>query len=149
MKKFEFTLAKLKQYREQVEETEKNNLGRLRAELVELNSQFEELIRLIDRKTEELTKKMTTGITLTEVSNTKRYIAMKQQELHAKRGEISRKENEIEIQTGVVIEATQEVRKLEKLEESQRDEYKRLVQKEDELFIEEFVTNNDWRKNNL
>lgn len=148
MKKFEFTLEKLKQYREQVEETEKNNLGIMRSELIELNDQFKDLMMLIESKTAELMEKMQKGATLSEVAQGKRYISMKQQELHMKRSEITKKEYQIEQQTGVVIEATKEVRKMEKLEENQLADYKKLVQKEEELFIDEFVTNKDWRKNN-
>ena len=63
-----------------------------------------------------------------------------------KRHQILMKEREIEAQLQVVIEATQEVSKLEKLEEHQIEEYKAAEQKENELFIEEFVSNADWRK---
>ena len=55
--------------------------------------------------------------------------------------EIERKENEIAHQLEAVMEASREVQKLEKLEEHQLEEYKELERKEQEQFIEEFVTN--------
>lgn len=63
-----------------------------------------------------------------------------------KRHQILMKEREIEKQLEAVIDATKEVSKLEKLEEHQIEEYKAAEQKENELFIEEFVSNSDWRK---
>ena len=63
-----------------------------------------------------------------------------------KRHQIMLKEREIERQLEVVVEATKEVSKLEKLEEQQIEEYKAAEQKETEAFIEEFVSNADWRK---
>lgn len=65
-----------------------------------------------------------------------------------KRHQILMKEREIEAQLQTVIEATKEVSKLEKLEEHQIEEYRAAEQKETELFIEEFVSNADWRKAN-
>jgi len=41
----------------------------------------------------------------------------------------------------VVVEATKDVKTLEKLEEKQLEEYKALENKENEQFIEEFVSN--------
>ena len=47
---------------------------------------------------------------------------------------------EIEKQLGIVVEATKDVKTLEKLEEKQLEEYKALEIKENEQFIEEFVS---------
>ena len=63
-----------------------------------------------------------------------------------KRHQILMKEREIERQLEAVVQATQEVSKLDKLEEHQLEEYRAAEQKETELFIEEFVSNSDWRK---
>ena len=50
------------------------------------------------------------------------------------------KQQEIEKQLGVVVEATKDVKTLEKLEEKQLEEYKMSANKENEQFIEEFVS---------
>ena len=47
---------------------------------------------------------------------------------------------EIEKQLAVVVDATKDVKTLEKLEEKQLEEYKAAEGKENELFIEEFVS---------
>lgn len=146
MKKFVFTLERLKQYREQTLETEKGTLAELRGHLSRLQKEVEEILEELARLNRELSEKYERGTTPTDISVHKRYISSKQQELHMKRHQILMKEREIEKQLEAVIDATKEVSKLEKLEEHQIEEYKAAEQKENELFIEEFVSNSDWRK---
>lgn len=146
MKKFVFTLERLKQYREQVLETEKGSLADLRGRLNRLQAELEDILEELARLNRELVEMYERGTTPLDISVHKRYIAAKQQELHMKRHQIMLKEREIERQLEVVVEATKEVSKLEKLEEQQIEEYKAAEQKETEAFIEEFVSNSDWRK---
>ena len=146
MKKFVFTLERLKQYREQVLETEKGSLADLRGQLNRLLAELEDILEELARLNRELVEMYERGTTPLDISVHKRYIAAKQQELHMKRHQIMLKEREIERQLEVVVEATKEVSKLEKLEEQQIEEYKAAEQKETEAFIEEFVSNADWRK---
>ena len=146
MKKFVFTLERLKQYREQTLETEKGTLAELRGQLAHLQKEVEEILEELARLNRELSEKYVRGTTPNDISVHKRYISSKQQELHMKRHQILMKEREIEKQLEAVIDATKEVSKLEKLEEHQIEEYKAAEQKENELFIEEFVSNSDWRK---
>ena len=146
MKKFVFTLERLKQYREQVLETEKGSLADLRGQLNRLQAELEDILEELARLNRELVEMYERGTTPLDISVHKRYIAAKQQELHMKRHQIMLKEREIERQLEVVVEATKELSKLEKLEEQQIEEYKAAEQKETEAFIEEFVSNADWRK---
>ena len=148
MKKFVFTLESLKRYQDQVLETEKGKLSELRGELNRLEAELEDILAELERLNGELVVMYEKGTTPLEISVHKRYISAKQQELHMKRHQILMKEREIEAQLQVVVDATREVSKLEKLEEHQIEEYKALEQKENELFIEEFVSNSDWRKAN-
>ena len=141
MKKFKFSLDKLRNYKEQVLESEKNTLAILRRELYSLQSELEELNRLIDMKSDELEFIMLRSVTTADFASRKRFITFKQQEGHELRRAISVKEAEVETQLKVVIAATQEVGTLEKLEERQLEEYKAAELKEEELFIEEFVSN--------
>lgn len=146
MKKFVFTLERLKQYREQVLETEKGSLADLRGQLNRLQAELEDILEELARLNRELVEMYERGTTPLDISVHKRYIAAKQQELHMKRLQIMLKEREIERQLEIVVEATKEVSKLEKLEKQQIEEYKAAEQKETEAFIEEFVSNADWRK---
>jgi len=146
MKKFKFSLDKLKKYKEQILEAEKNTLGILRKELSELNVQLDGLVKLIDLKSDELEYIMIRGITPADLASRKRFITVKQQEMHQTVFLIAQKEQDIEAQLNIVIEATREVSTLEKLEEKQLEEYRMADLKEQEHFIEEFVVNCEQRK---
>jgi flagellar FliJ protein len=141
MKKFQFSLEKLQSYKEQILESEKNTLGVLRKELNDLQFQLEDTIRLVDMKSDELAYIMVRGVTMNDLASRKRFITFKQQEGHNIRRAIVLKEAEIEVQLQVVVDATKEVNTLEKLEERQLEEYRYAEMKEEEMFIEEFVSN--------
>lgn len=138
MKKFKFTLDRIKQYRIQIEEMEKNDLSALRAELAELEEQAEEIKSSIIAKSDELRRLYRKGAYPNEISVANRFLTYKKQMLEMKLGEIEEKNREIEKKLQDVIEATQEVKKMEKLEEHQLEEYKQAELKENENFIEEF-----------
>ncbi|MBR5088086.1 MAG: flagellar export protein FliJ [Ruminiclostridium sp.] len=146
MKKFVFTLQKLKEYREQTLDTEKGTLAELRAELRELEAELEHILEEIVKLNRDLSELYERGTTANDIAVHKRYINNKQQELHMKRHQILMQNRKIEAQLETVIDATKEVSKLERLEEHQIEEYKAAEQKETEQFIEEFVSNADWRK---
>lgn len=138
MKKFRFTLDRIKQYRMQIEEMEKNDLAALRAELSVLHEEEDGIKRAISDKTEELRRIYRRGAYPNEISVANRYLALRKQDLEMKRQEIADKNSEIEKKLLDVLEATKEVKKLEKLEEHQLEEYREQETKENERFLEEF-----------
>lgn len=145
MKKFRFTLEKLKDYREQVLQTEKNNLGKLRQELNEIYDEVDELKRVLSIKNDELIALYKKGAVSFEISVHKRFIISVQQEIKVKKQLAIIKEKEIEKQLIVVMEAAKDVKTLDNLEDKQLDEYKKQETKENELFIEEFVANSSYK----
>lgn len=138
MKKFQFTLDRIKQYRIQLEEMEKNDLAALRAELSALQEEEEAIKKAIADKTEELRRIYRRGAYPNEISVANRYLTLRKQDLEMKRQEIAEKNREIEKKLEDVLEATKEVKKLEKLEEHQLEEYREQETKENENFLEEF-----------
>ncbi|MBP5605595.1 MAG: flagellar export protein FliJ [Ruminiclostridium sp.] len=149
MKKFVFTLQSLKDYREQTLDTEKNTLASMRAELAQLEAELETILEELAKLNRDLLELYKEGTTANDIAVHKRYINNKQQELHMKRHQILMQNRKIEMQLQEVIDATKEVSKLEKLEEHQIEDYKAAEQKETEQFIEEFVSNADWRKTHI
>ncbi len=141
MKKFQFTLQKLMDFREQELDRQKNTLSALRGELVKIEEATAELRRKVFSESQELERICAEGAQAYEISMRKRYIVTLQQEIHQKEAQAVQKRVEIEAQLGVVVEATKDVKTLEKLEEKQLEEYKALETKENEQFIEEFVSN--------
>lgn len=141
MKKFQFSLQKLKDFREQELDRQKNILSIMQGELRTIEESAEQLRRRVAAESEALTVVSAQGIPAYEISLRKRYIVTLQQEIHAKEAQAIKKKAEIEAQLGVVVEATKDVKTLEKLEEKQLEEYKAMETKENEQFIEEFVSN--------
>lgn len=138
MKKFRFSLDRIKQFRIQVEEMEKNDLAALRAELITLHEEEKRIQYEISEKSEELRSLYRKGAYPNEISVANRFLTLKKEDLEAKKEEIVNKNIEIENKLAEVLEATKEVKKLEKLEEHQLEEYRQAELKESENFIEEF-----------
>lgn len=146
MKRFQFTLQKLMDFRQQELDRQKNTLSALQSDLQRMHQEKEELIRRVEQSSEELDVVCRQGAQAYEISVRKRYIVSLQQEIHAHEFSISMKQEEVNKQLGVVVEATKDVRTLEKLEEKQLEEYKAAATKENEQFIEEFVSGQSIRK---
>lgn len=146
MKKFQFTLQKLMDFRQQELDRQKNTLSVLQADLQRIYEEKDELSRKVVRFSEELEEVCRSGAQAYEISVRKRYIVTLQQEIHAREFNAARKQEEINKQLGIVVEATKDVRTLEKLEEKQLEDYKAAAVKENEQFIEEFVSGQSIRK---
>ena len=116
-------------------------MSALRGELVKIEEATADLRRRVFAESMELERVCAQGAQAHEISMRKRYIVTLQQEIHQKEAQAVQKKAEIEAQLGVVVEATKDVKTLEKLEEKQLEEYKALETKENEQFIEEFVSN--------
>lgn len=145
MKKFLFSLQKLKDYKEQILDRQKNLLSLLRSEKIAMTEELECLEICVYKKNQELNEVYRNGATSLAISVHKRYIVSLQQEIKAKQEQILKKDQEIEKQLSVVIEATKELSTLEKLQEKQFEEYSKKSAKESELFIEEFVQNSTYK----
>lgn len=141
MKKFNFTLQSLKKYDDQVLDSEKSILGRLRAELAEMQSELDAKAAEYEQSIDKLNELVRGGTTAMRLSLHKKYVSSLQQDIYRIKGLMTHKREEIENQLQKVIDATKEVSKLEKLEEKQLEEYRYASQKEQEQIIEEFVTN--------
>ena len=140
MKKFHFSLQKLKDFREQELDRQKNILSMLQADLRRIEEARELLIGKLKEQAEQLDRVYRLGSTASDIAMRKRYIVTLQQEIHIKEQQALDKRAEIEAQLAVVVEATKEVKTLEKLEEKQLEEYNHAASKENEQFIEEFVS---------
>ena len=140
MKRFEFSLQKLKDFREQELDRQKNILAVLQMDLKRIEESREILIEKVAEQSEQLERVCRMGSLASDIAMRKRYIVTLQQEIHLREQQAALKQQEIEKQLGVVVEATKDVRTLEKLEEKQLEEYNAQLGKENEQFIEEFVS---------
>lgn len=144
MKKFKFSLDKLKSYREQILKTEENELGRRRKKVIALHEERAMLELEVEQLNEEFRRRAMNSMTPQEIKISKGYIATLQENIRELGGKILKAQDRVEQQIQVVVEATKEVSSLEKLEEGQLEEYNKVAMKHEEQFIEEFVSNSSF-----
>lgn len=140
MKKFEFSLSKLMEYKKQVLKKEKNQLSDYRKTLTELEDKKTKAVLERSLKNSELISRINDGLSSQHIAFHKHYIQSISDDIRELENRILLEKARIEAQLKVVIGATQEVDSLEKLESKQLEEYKKQEAKENELFIEEFVS---------
>ena len=141
MKKFSFSLDKLLGYKTNLLDNEKLklrtmqlNLRKLEGELLVAKNEYRLCIN-------NLAQKMQIGISANEMFVHNNYINEVEKLIKQINRRIFVAKNDIEMQTNVVINITKETKSLEKLEEKQLIEYKKECGREEEKYIEEFVSN--------
>jgi flagellar FliJ protein len=146
LKRFEFTLDKLKNYREQLLDREKNSLSFINAQRAKLLEDRGNAEADLKRSTLEFRERSKIGVNIMQMNVYKSYqhsLNMKIKDIDAAIEDVSVR---IEKQLQRVIAATQDVSSLEKLEEKQLEVYRADIQKADENFIAEYVNNIAVRK---
>ncbi|MCI9509141.1 MAG: flagellar export protein FliJ [Angelakisella sp.] len=142
MKKFEFSLRHMRDYRERLLDEEKGTLQRRKAERDQIENDIARLegdFAALSRKMQEKAEKGTTVIELRKLIAQMDNVRLQIQDLEKA---LVKAEQRVEKQMDVVVEANKEVTKLDKLEEKQREEYRHQVSKAEEDRIDEFVSQN-------
>ena len=142
MKKFEFSLRHMRDYRERLLDEEKGTLQRRKAERDQIENEIARLegdFAALSRKMQEKAEKGTTVIELRKLSAQMDNVRLQIQDLEKA---LVKAEQRVEKQMDVVVEANKEVTKLDKLEEKQREEYRHQASKAEEDRIDEFVSQN-------
>ncbi len=144
MKKFTFSLEKLMEYKEQLLNKEKTSLGLLRQQKHECEIQREEFLVSKHQKCLEYNKQMQQGLSPWKIAIHKNYIESIDQKIFNVQTKIHTFDSNIQKQLDVVINITKEINSIERLKEKQLDEYKKQESKQQELFIEEFVSHQSY-----
>lgn len=140
MKKFNFTLKKMREYKKQILEGEKGALMSLYSEYNSLEQRYDDLNNEMRDVCLEASESMKSGISVREIQVYEIKKASIRREQNQLRIQMNVMESSIEKQRRVVVAMSQEVSGLDKLEEKQRMEYNYLVNKENEQIIEEFLS---------
>ena len=146
IKRFQFTLDKLKGYKEQVLSKEKGDLAALRAQQAKYAAEQAKVQAELDEANEEFLRKSGSGMSIMEMTLFKEYLNSLSDQIRELERKIQLEEEKIKFQTKVVVEANKDVSSLEKLEDKQREEYNFKVAKAEEQFIEEYVSNSVYYK---
>lgn len=142
MKKFEFSLGHVLDYRERLLDEEKGTLQRLKAERDEIEENIRRLEHGLAQISLKMIKAQTEGTTIIEIKKLAAQQENVQLQLNQQRAELQRAELKVDHQMKAVIAANQEVSKLDKLQERQLEEYKHEVNKAEEDRVDEFVAQN-------
>jgi len=139
MKKFQFSLDHVRDYRDRLLDEETGKLQRLQAERERLEQQINQLKTDFAQVSEEMRKAQAEGITALE----QRGFSMQVRELTE---QLEAAKARVEQQTRVVVAANQEVSKLDKLRDRQYEDWQAVVRKAEEERIEELVSQSHIRK---
>ena len=140
MKKFKFTLGRMLDYKDQLLDEEKNKLALLRKKKQEIDDHIESLLRELDKITVTMRQEQERGITAFQLLSYESQRTNIRRQIEQLKKEQALAKLEVKRQVQVVVQATQEVSKLDKLQDKQLEEYRKMVMKAEELEIEEFVS---------
>jgi flagellar FliJ protein len=141
MKKFTFSLNVVKGYKEKLLENLKIEQGEILLAISkqkELIHKMEEAEKLI---ISELNEKNSKGIKPHELINYQRYLKVLRNDIAREYEKLDKLKAAEERKRKEVIETKKETASFEKLEEKKLEEYNVLARKAQEVFIEEFVSN--------
>ena len=146
MKKFNFSLRAVKEYKEKL----LDNIKLEHAAILLAISKQEKLIRGMEETetlvNKELNEKNSKGIAPYELTNYQRYIKVLQNDIRLEYENLYKLNKAEEEKREELLEMKKEAASFEKLEERKLKEYNTLVQKTHELFVEEFVVSQKYAK---
>ncbi|MBE6836848.1 MAG: hypothetical protein E7509_02470 [Ruminococcus sp.] len=148
MKKYEFSLKRIKDYKTQMLNREKNTLLGLRMEKKGLEEKIADLDKQYELINQEMHKNFKEGMTIAQLN----IYEFRKNGVREEKKSILKRINlldiSIERQQKKVVLAKQEVSGLDKLEEKQLEEYIAAYNKEQEDIIAEFVSTSYTREEN-
>lgn len=140
MKKFQFSLGKLLDYKDQVLDKEKNELAVLNGQRAQAYSDKEALQRKLKEAQDDFNRQAAKGMSAMQMTLFTGYHKSLRMQIEDAERAIVEIEKSVEKQTKVVTEASKDVNSLEKLREKQLSDYNFQAAKAEELFIEEYVS---------
>lgn len=141
MKKFIFSLQQVMQYREQTLDVLKGEMGRLQANLREIQNQIDALNREFRQLSRERAERSAAGVDPRTLLIYQNYLESLNRQGKALELKKSRLLQEIEKKKEEILQMNSSISGLKRLKEQQMKEYARQERREQEIFIEEFVGN--------
>lgn len=140
MKKFSFPLDTVLHYKEQILESLRGEHARILIKVRKCEDEIEDLERRRLLCIRELSENRTRGMAIHDIRTYENYLEALRLKILAKQRELAKLQEEEEKKREEVVEAKKETSTIEKLKERKREEYDKEVQKQEEQFIEEFVS---------
>lgn len=140
MKRFEFTLGRIRDYKNSILDREKNVLSGLRMEKNNIENRLDTLETMFEDVNNEMHKEFETGMTIKKVKLYEYQKSGIREEKRLLNNRMDFLDASIDRQMKRVQSLKQEVSGYDKLEEKQRQEYNKAVEKEQNDVIAEFVS---------
>ncbi|WP_312643779.1 flagellar FliJ family protein [Hydrogenoanaerobacterium sp.] len=139
MKKFEFSLSKMLNFREQLLEKEKNALSQLFIQKNALDHHVQSVTEQLEQVRTRLEQKTREGVIISELRSLTFTLENGKKQLKQLQKDQALLNSSVELQRNAVVKASQQVSKLENLKEKQWEEYQYTLTKAEELLISEHV----------
>lgn len=140
MKKFRFTLEKMRGFREQTLETQKNKLAQLRYAQTQLEEKIQSMKAAFAQISQTMHTEQQQGMPAYKLRSYNLQLDNIRNQLDELYVYLRKAQAAVEQQLQKVVLAQQEVAKLDKLEERQFEEYQENARKAEAAFIEEMVS---------
>ncbi|MCX7614250.1 MAG: flagellar FliJ family protein [Clostridiales bacterium] len=144
MKKFEFSMQKVLEYKVHIQKNEKEILAQMRKRHMKLCAELDTLIARQEAYKTEYGRKCKTGISVKEIITLRSYIGELQMQIPSIEAKLKESIAGIDRQVGRVLNVTKEKTSLEKLREKHLRLYELQERKENEIFINEFIANSSF-----
>lgn len=141
MKKFQFSLNTVLNYKMQVLDNLINEQAMILKYLADAQKRLDQLQQKFKDYSVEFEEKKSKGIAINMIKMYEMYFYNLQTKIISEQNNIVKLEERKEKKRQEVVEARSETKSLEKLKERKFEQYEKELQKSEELFIEEFVSN--------
>ena len=141
MKRFQFSMEKVLEYKSHMEDTEKTILQEMRSSQRALQDELSAVNRKYEQYRLNCDKKYADGVPVWEIVVIREYMEELKRQTERLLLAIEKSEQEIERQIGKILGISREKSSIEKLKEKQLEEYRKEQSKAEEVFIDDFVAN--------
>ena len=140
MKKFSFSLGTVLDYKNQVLDSLMNEHAAIIARVREQEGVIAKMEAEYAAHNLEYIERKTTGMTIIEAQSYQGYFRVTEVKIKREYEKLTAIKLEEEKKRAQVVEAKKETSSIEKLKEKKMESYQKVVQKNEELFVEEFVS---------
>ena len=140
MKKFQFSLETVLDYKQQVLTTLQTEHGAILADIRAQEQLIEELEAAYRHLDHEFTRRKLTGISIVDAMKYEQYLRSSERQIQEAYQHLAKLHRQEEAKREQVVEAKKETSSIEKLREKKLEGYNKAVQKSEEAMIDELVS---------
>lgn len=140
MKKFQFGLDRVLDYRQRILEGRQNEYATATRRVQEQQAKLDAVQERYQSLNNRFREEAATGITIADAMSYENGLRVLEREIARETQTLQRLEQEAKEKRQRMLQAYMDATVLERLKEKQRDAYEKEVQKRDEQFIEELVS---------